>query len=194
MTRGDTNTQYQPRRKKMKAAKVAILASAVIALAATDSPAGQYKVTLGGIVYTNVFNTIYPYKLANKDVISLCTTNKGAQLVYDTSGESNGSGTNLMIVVDKCGTPVCPIALLILNQATCTSETTGRVEKVCSIPVEFVSLGGAGTVVIDLKKLVTTKGTNVVGKGSGVFIGLGNPGVLTISINGAFKPSTSGCP
>ena len=185
----------------MKVAKIALMVCAAIVLAATYSPAGQYKVTVTGTVYTNMFNTIYPYKLANKDIISQCpSAGKGAQLLYDTGGESNGSGTNLIVVADKCGNTLCPIALLILNPVapnppTCTpEETTGSTqEKVCSVPVEFVGLGGSGTVVVDIKKLVTTKGTNLVGKASGVFIALGSPGVISITVSGAIKPPTTGC-
>jgi hypothetical protein len=176
----------------MKIAKIALMVCAAIALGATYSPAGQYKVTVSGTVYTNMFNTIYPAKLSNQYIIGLCTTTKGAQLLYDTSGE--GNGTNLLIVADKCGNTVCPIAILLLNQltTTCISATANNVnEQVCSIP--FVGLGGAGTVVVDLKEMVTTKGTNLVGKASGVFTSLGSPGVISITVSGAFKPPTTGC-
>lgn len=179
----------------MKVAKTAVMVCAAIVLAATYSPAGQYKVTLSGTIYTNLTGTsIFQFKFANTTIISQCpSAAKGAQLLYDTSGEA--SGTNMVIVADKCGNTLCMIALLIMNQATCASATTGSTEEmVCSIPVEFVGLGGAGTVVADIKTSVTTKGTNVVGKASGVFTALGSPGVVSITISGAFKPPTSGCP
>jgi hypothetical protein len=179
----------------MKVAKIALMVCAAIALAATYSPAGQYKVTVSGTVYTNMFNTIYPAKLSNQYIIGQCpSAGKGAQLLYDTSGESNG--TNMVIIADKCGNMVCPIAILLLNQpaTTCISATANNVnEQVCSIPVEFVGFGGAGTVVVDLKEMVTTKGTNLVGKASGVFTSLGSPGVISITVSGAFKPPTTGC-
>ncbi|MGD0652585.1 MAG: hypothetical protein ABSA97_15835 [Verrucomicrobiia bacterium] len=179
----------------MKVAKIAAMVCAATALAATCSPAGQYKITVSGTIYTNMFSTIYPAKLDNKGIIaqSCPSAGKGAQLLYDTSGES--SGTNMLIVADKCGNTLCPIGLLILNpaQTTCISATANNVaEQVCSIP--FVGLGGEGTVVVDLKAMVTTKGTNLVGKASGVFISLGSPGVISITISGAFKRPTSGCP
>jgi hypothetical protein len=178
----------------MKVAKIALMVCAAIVLASTYSPAGQYKVTVSGTVYSEANNSIVALKFTNKEIVGLCTTIKGAQLLYDTSGES--SGTNLLVVADKCGNTLCTNSLLILNQATCTSETTGStMEQACSVPVELVGLGGAGTVVADFKKLVTTKGTSLVGKASGVFTALGNnPGVISITVSGAFKPPTTGCP
>ena len=177
----------------MKVAKIAVMVCAAIVLAATYSPAGQYKITVSGTIYTNVLGTIYPGKLANQSIIaqSCPLAGKGAQLLYDTSGES--SGTNMLIVAGKCGNMLCPIGLLILNpaQTTCISATANNVaEQVCSIP--FVGLGGSGTVVVDLKEMVTTKGTNLVGTASGVFIANGSPGVISITVSGAFKPP-KGC-
>ena len=177
----------------MKVAKIAVMVCAAIALAATYSPAGQYKVTISGTVYTEGNNSIGTSKLTNQGIISLsqCATSTGAQLLYDTSSES--SGTNMVIIADKCGNTLCTNAFLILDAATCTPATTGStMEQVCSIPVEFVGLGG-GTVVADIKTLVTTKGTNLVAKASGVFIANGSPGVISITVSGAFKPPTTGC-
>lgn len=178
----------------MKLAKVIIMVSAALALTATHSSAAQYKIKLSGVTYTNALpNIIIPFKFTNKEIVGLVATNKGAQLLYDTSGESGG--TNLIVVADACGNVLSTIGLFILNSGdtTCTPQVTNGAltEQACSIPIQFLGVGG--TVVADFKTLVTTKGTNLIVTASGAFAGPNGPGAFSISLAGAFKKSSK-CP
>jgi hypothetical protein len=172
-----------------------MMVGAALALTATHSVAGQYKIKISGVTYTNALpNIIVPFKFTNKEIIGLVTATKGAQLLYDTSGESGG--TNLIVVADACGNVLSPIGLLILNSsdAVCTPQVTNGAltEQACSIPISF--LGAEGTAVVDFKTLISSKGTNVLATASGVFAGPTGPGTFTISLAGAFKKPTKGCP
>ena len=183
----------------MKLVKMVVMVGTLLALSASHVLAGQFKITVTGVTYTNFLGSaIAAIKFSNKQIIGLvcpqAASTKGAQLLYDNSGETDGSGTNHIVIADSCGNTICQFAFVLAgsSQTLCTPETTGSLqEKACSIPVEFPALGGTGTAVVDFKQMVTTKGTNLVAKGTGVFVGPTGPGTLTISISGAFKPSSS---
>jgi hypothetical protein len=166
----------------MKIAKAVIVMSAVIALAATVY-AAKYKATITA-TDAGLANDGTAIKLNKID--TSCVTSNKSFLVFDDSVGANGAFET--VVVNK-GTNVASVLctnLIITSVAnTVTAVKTNFTEKVSTVVVSNSTL--QGTVVVDVKTLISKTGTNKTAKGEGVLVDSGSPGFITVTISGAVK-------
>jgi hypothetical protein len=167
----------------MQIVKTAVSIGAVLALTGTFVFAAQYKVKISGTIYSSDGTQITATKFSNKELIS---TNKGATVVWDDSA-------GLILTVDKTGGALSTNIIFIAPYSCMGNAVKGSLtERVCTIPIQIGEGSSYGGLIIDVKTLVTTKGTNMTGKASGLFNNdAGNqPGAMSLTFSGAFKPST----
>jgi hypothetical protein len=140
-----------------------------------------WKVSLSGTHYAadTQLGKIVSDKISNKLLIADCTTNKGAQLVWVTP-------LNQIWVADKCGNLLC--GQVSFGSFSGQSVTNGSVQETIAT-VQFETGTAGGYAICDLKMRIDSKGTNITGKCSGIFNSGGEPGVVSITVSGPFKPA-----
>jgi hypothetical protein len=172
----------------MKTVKMLVMIGAVVSAGQCFAVSTNlWKVSLTGTQYAADTNSekIVSDKISSKLLISDCTTNKGAQLVWVTP-------INQIRVVDKCGNLLCaPIVSFgtITGQTVVKTGVKGTAQETIGTAT-FTIPGGTGTAICDLKTRIDSKGTNITGKCSGIFNSGGEPGVVNITVSGPFKPAS----
>ncbi len=179
----------------MRVSRFVVLA-AVAALTASYAQA-QSNVLVRATVKATTFSAsggkIVKKTSSNVNLVSHCTSTAGAQLVAEFS--TNTLSIAALDVVDPCGNVICQIATFSSDTCVDTGVVNGKEELVCPISIS-ISSGGDGFLVSDTKLTFGGSGDIKSGllKATGVFVDSdGNPGNLSITVSGGFKPA-SNCP
>ena len=192
----------------MKTITATLLLGTALVAATTAGFAVQYNVYVTGTIkqYTHRSSdttviALRPFNNSSLIVGSTTRTSASAHLIY----QDTGTGTNLFLIVDYCGTVLATNALLFTGQACGGQAANGYLyEQVCFVPIQLFG-GGYGTpttggyayVITDTKiqPAAHTINTNFYLRASGVIVnGDGDSGSITFSATTLFKPAKTGCP